>query len=41
MKIALLADPHLSDMANTPQEEALDWALQELETLCPDACVLA
>lgn len=39
MKIALLADPHLSDMANTPQEEALDWALQEIETLSPDACV--
>lgn len=39
MKIALLADPHLSDMPNTPQEEAFVWALQELETLQPDACV--
>lgn len=39
MKIALLADPHLSDVERTPQEEALDWALQELADLKPDACV--
>lgn len=39
MKIALLADPHLSDLQNTPQEESLDWALYELERLRPDACV--
>lgn len=39
MRIALLADPHLSDIPSTPQEEALDWALQELERLQPDACV--
>ena len=39
MKIALLADLHLSDITNTPQEEALDWALEELERLCPDAAV--
>ena len=39
MKIALIADPHLSDVENTPQEEALSWALSELEALRPDACV--
>lgn len=39
MKIALLADTHLSDIQNTPQEESLDWALQQLEILKPDACV--
>ena len=35
MKIALLADTHLSDIQNTPQEESLDWALQQLEILKP------
>lgn len=39
MKIALLADTHLSDLENTPQEEALDWALREVRELSPDACV--
>lgn len=39
MKIALIADPHLSDVENTPQEESFDWALGELERLAPDACV--
>lgn len=39
MKIALLADPHLSDVENTPQEEALNWALNELADIKPDACV--
>ena len=39
MKIALLADPHLSDVENTPQEEALNWALEKLLQIKPDACV--
>ena len=39
MKIALLADTHLSDCLNTPQEEALDWALPQLKSLSPDAAV--
>lgn len=39
MKIALLADTHLSDIINTPQEEALDDALAKLSRLAPDACV--
>lgn len=39
MKIALIADPHLSDVENTPQEAVLSWALSELEALRPDACV--
>ena len=39
MKIALLADPHLSDVESTPQEESLNWALEELERIAPDACV--
>ena len=38
MRIALLADPHLSDIESTPQEEALHWALEELTRLRPDAC---
>ena len=38
-RIALLADPHLSDVEHTPQEEALDWALEEVSNLAPDACV--
>jgi len=39
MKIALIADPHLSDIEATPQEEALNWALGELLEIKPDACV--
>jgi len=39
MRIALLADPHLSDVERTPQEEALNWALNELSDIKPDACV--
>lgn len=39
MKIALLADTHLSDSEATPQEEALDWALRELSEIRPDACI--
>ena len=39
MKIALLADPHLSDVENTPQEEAFHWAFHELSNIKPDACV--
>ena len=39
MKIALIADPHLSDIEATPQEEALNWALDELLEIKPDACV--
>ena len=38
-RIALLADLHLSDVENTPQEEALDWAVEELGRIAPDACV--
>ena len=38
MRIALIADLHLSDVENTPQEETLDWALEELRRLQPDAC---
>jgi len=38
MRIALIADLHLSDVENTPQEEAFDWALEELRRLQPDAC---
>ncbi len=38
MKIALLADLHLSDVENTPQEETLNWALEELVRLKPEAC---
>ena len=37
MRIALIADLHLSDVENTPQEETLDWALEELRRLQPDA----
>ena len=39
MKIALIADSHLSDTASTPQEESLNWALEELQRIMPDACV--
>lgn len=39
MKIAFIADPHLSDIEATPQEEALNWALDELLGIKPDACV--
>lgn len=39
MRIALLADPHLSDVEATPQEEALNWALNELSEMKPNACV--
>ena len=39
MKIAFLADPHLSDVEATPQEEAFNWALEELFKIKPDACV--
>lgn len=39
MKIALLADPHLSDVESTPQEEAFRWAVDALAALKPDACV--
>ena len=39
MKIALLADLHLSDIVGTPQEETFEWALDELEALRPDAAV--
>lgn len=39
MKFALIADPHLSDAKDTPQEESFDWALGELERLMPDACI--
>ena len=39
MKIALLADPHLSDVENTPQDEPFCWALNELSQLKPDVCV--
>ena len=39
MKIALIADSHLSDTEITPQEESLNWALEELKTIAPDACV--
>ena len=38
MRIALIADLHLSDIKNTPQEETLDWALEVLQRLRPDAC---
>ena len=38
MRIALVADLHLSDIENTPQEEALHWAIEELNHLQPDAC---
>ena len=40
MKIAFIADLHLSDIENTPQEEAFDWAVEELKSLSPDACVV-
>lgn len=39
MKIALIADSHLSDTASTPQEESLNWALEELKRIAPNACV--
>jgi hypothetical protein len=39
MKIALIADSHLSDTEITPQEESLNWALEELKIIAPDACV--
>lgn len=38
MKIAFLADPHLSDVEATPQEEAFRWAVEELSERKPDAC---
>ncbi len=38
MRIALIADLHLSDVESTPQEETLNWALEELQRLQPDAC---
>jgi len=39
MRIALIADLHLSDITGTPQEETFEWALEELEQIKPDACV--
>ena len=39
MRIALLADTHLSDITGTPQEESFLWAIEELKQLAPDACV--
>lgn len=39
MKIALIADLHLSDVENTPQDESFNWALDELTQLQPDVCV--
>lgn len=38
MKIVLVADPHISDTIETPQEAALDWALEEVDKINPEAC---
>jgi len=40
MKIAIFADLHLSAQENTPQEAALDWAIQTLQVLRPDAAAV-
>ena len=39
MKIALIADAHLSDLEQTPQESALNWALEALKEAHPDAAL--
>ncbi len=39
--IAVLADLHLPEMADTAQEACLDWALRELCRLRPDVIVVA
>jgi hypothetical protein len=39
MKIALIADPHLSDITTVPQEESLNWALDTISQLSPAACL--
>lgn len=40
MKITFIGDMHLSDVENTPQEEGLDWAIDEINKLSPDACAV-
>ena len=40
MKFVFIADLHLSDTLNTPQEEAFDWAIEKIEKISPDACVV-
>ncbi len=37
MKLALIADPHLSDRPDTAEEAAFDWALAEADELGADA----
>ena len=39
MKIALIADPHLSDITTVPQEASLNWALDTVAQIAPNACV--
>ena len=39
MKIALIADPHLSDMDGLPQDKALDWAINEITKINPDMAI--
>ena len=39
MKIALIADPHLSDITTVPQEDGLNWALETVAQAAPDACI--
>lgn len=38
MKIVLAADLHISDMVETPQEAALNWAVEEIDIINPNAC---
>lgn len=39
IRIALVADLHLSDVTATPQEESFDWSVGALDRLAPDAAV--
>jgi predicted phosphodiesterase len=40
-RIAILADIHLSDIAHTAREAALDWALKRLRVEAPDVLLVA
>lgn len=41
MRFVVFADPHLSDIENTSQEAAVDWALRMAADLKPDALICA
>lgn len=41
MRIIAFADPHISDVVNTSQEAAIDWALRKAIEMKPDALICA